>query len=475
MDEPIELKWYEKKQGMTVDSKRKAAERKEAKHLKRKVEQGKAGDDAKARFELKQEKKSARKEAAKSSVENKQDKGPKNAYQILNRTGLFNPNSVPQDAQEVINDFSSVLQHVNPINSKQRAQLPEQIRQLSHYLTDERGSRRLGYMNEKTLVTAYTNYFLWWNLVRLVKLFANLPSEFKKIKDNSVCIDLGSGPLTVVTALFLACPELRKIPLTWYCLDLSSQSLSMGENIYYAVCARLKCEPWKIVRVKGEIGTEIRQKCSLITSANVFNELNEDSKMPPEYYAKKYTDKIMSYINTAEEKTKILLVEPGTPKAARLVSNMRDAFIRKKFYPVAPCSHINECPMNGSRGGKWCNLSFSTDDAPAELKKLSEKSLLPKERAVLSFVAVVKHSYVDDLEKLAENMGEVKTKFQLTIASDPIRLPGDRTGYYACSPRGLILAVSQTKLFSGEILTIKEPKGGLKIDAKSGAEIINLG
>ena len=98
------------------------------------------------------------------------------------------------------------------------------------------------------------------------------------------------------------------------------------------------------------------------------------------------------------------------------------------------------------------------------MKRISEKADLAKDRAVLSFAAVEKkpeNETCDDMRKMR-------------IASDPIRLPGHRTGYYACSEKGLLLAVTEQKLFSGELIVTKVPKKQMPIDEKSGAQIINL-
>jgi hypothetical protein len=120
--------------------------------------------------------------------------------------------------------------------------------------------------------------------------------------------------------------------------------------------------------------------------------------------------------------------------------------------------------MDGKRGGKWCNYVSSTTDAPKALKHLSDSAHLQKERAVLSFIAVQ--------NKVTEEKTEDIT---FRIASDSIRLPGNRQGYYACSPLGLLLVVTQTQLASGESyrLTLNTNKP-LRTDAKSGAYILNL-
>lgn len=449
-NEKTELKWYEKKAGLKIKDKIETEEKKK-----------------------KKEERSFKKNNREiSSIEFSSKKSP-STIKFLDTKSLFSSSAIPQDAKDLIENFNKIVSSSHPLSSKQKVFLAKHIRDLSHNLTDERGNRRIGYMNETTALSAYVHYFMWWNLVRLTKLFSNMDeSFFASLTDESICLDIGSGPLTVVTALFLSRPELRSKKLTWYCMDLSSQALAFGEDIFLSVAARLQCEPWKIIRVKGNFGSSIKQKADLVTTANLFNELQEKSKpqeiknstegVPPDYLSKIYTDRIQEYLNQENDNASVIVIEPGDPRSARLVSLMRASFMRKKFLPMAPCTHCSECPMEGKKGGKWCNFAFTTEDAPRELKKLSERSELPKERAVLSFVAV---------KKQAEEIPE-KGDLSLRITSDLIRLPGNRSGFYACSKKGLILLVTDKNLHSGDFIRIEDPKKSLRTDPKTGALII---
>lgn len=417
--------------------------------------------------------------------------------QILHHESMFPSEKIPEDARNIIENFSDIIQQVQPLNSRQLVKVPLEIRELSHELTDERSERRRSYMNETTRLSSYVRYYMWWNLVRLTRLFANLPQDAFTVSEDAVCLDIGSGPLTVVTALWLARPELRQKKLTWYCLDLSQSALSLGEEIYLAIAAKtLKnsgAAPWKIVRVKGEIGTFIKQKAQLITCANMFNELLQKTDMPPDYSAKKYCESLLGY---AQEKKTILVVEPGVPPSARLLSLMRDAFIRRGMVPISPCPHAAACPMDGKRGGKWCNFAFSTDDAPKKLLKLSAAAELPKERAVLSYLFVSDEA-CNVSGGQAKNEGEKSKDIQsaknnrvlsLRIASDVIKLPDRRgnkqegnfnynEGFYACSEKGLVLAVNKGSkmLMSGDKIDVplkSVNENSPIIDEKSGAKKI---
>ena len=413
---------------------------------------------------------------------------------------LFDIKNLPADAKRILQDFDQIAQSAMPANSKQLVIIPKIIRELSHQMTDDRGSRRLGYMNEKTLLSAYVRYFMWWNLVRLARLFANLDFDF--LSDGDVCLDIGSGPLTLPCALWLARPDLRQKKLVWYVMDISQGALSVGEEIFLALAAKTGGEPWKIVRVKGELGTAVKEKARFVTCANMFNELLQSrGGEPPDYLAKKYSQALFKYLDfengganegraqnaggaANEGRAKsvrgaanggggpaLLLVEPGVPKSARFVSLMRDAFIRRGFVALAPCPHQQSCPMDGRRAGqggangKWCNFAFETDDAPKKLLALSASAGIPKERAVLSFVLAGVET-----DCKPKNCGGL-----LRVASDIIRLPPDgegqkpRVGHYACSEQGLVLALSKggKRVYSGDLLEVEND-----FTPKSGAETI---
>lgn len=453
MEEKIQLKWYEKRQGIKLKDKIKSEQKKkeflEKQNLKKNSDSEKNSQTQKKIHSLKKSK----------FVKPLED--------------LFASEKIPEDAKKIIEEFDKVVESTHPLNSKQKLLLPKQIRSLSHFLTDERGERRLGYMNQTVLLSSYVHYYTWWNLVRLVRLFSNIDKKFFDVKDSSVFLDLGSGPLTVPLALFLSRPELRKKHITFYCLDISQQALAFGENIFLSVAARLKCEPWKIVRVKGELGSSVKEKADFVTSANLFNELCDDFKNPPDFLAKKYTEQILSYLKLENENARYIIVEPGDPRSARLVSLMRGSFMRRGFFPVSPCTHFCQCPMDGKKGGKWCNYAFKTDDAPFELKKLSEKSELPKERAVLSFVAFQKSKdgQIDGCNCFLDERPEF---ISMRITSDLIKLPGGRSGYYACSEKGLLLIVTTQQLLSGQKIRVLNPQKKLPIDSKSGAYIFEL-
>lgn len=426
--------------------------------------------------------------------------------EIVSIEKMFEFTKLTKESRNILENFDNIVQGIRPLNSRQFVQLPKDIRALSHQLTDERGTRRVGYMNANEELSAYVRYFTWWNLVRFTRVFSNLPKNAFNLNDGDFCLDLGSGPLTVVTALWLSRPELREKKLTWYCLDLSSATMSLGEDIYLSVAAKTppknKDVPphWNIIRVKGGNGTSLKNKVSFISCANMYNELSQNLTQNPEDVANLQIKQLLDY---ASENPSIFIAEPGMPVSAHFISLMRNQFIRKNFEIVSPCPHHSKCAMSGLHaryGGsaKWCNFDFTTENAPQRLLKLSRDSGLPKERAVISFMFAKKKESV--AKKIASklsaenrtdstlsanqnplNQSSSATKdneLDLRIASDAFRIPEKGFGYYACSSEGLALVINRSgkRLESGDKIKMSMRKGTdiLSRDKKSGAIEINL-
>jgi len=124
---------------------------------------------------------------------------------------------------------------------------------------------------------------------------------------------------------------------------------------------------------------------------------------------------------------------------------------------------------------KWCNFAFTTDDAPLQLQELSTDAGIPKERAVLSFIIATN---TENIKTETEHDDTAALPLQLRIASAPIRLPGYRTGYYACSRLGLTLVIDAAgmNLKSGDLITAQPLHGfaGLSKDAKTGAKEVAI-
>ncbi|MDR1786297.1 MAG: small ribosomal subunit Rsm22 family protein [Spirochaetaceae bacterium] len=340
----------------------------------------------------------------------------------------------PPEARQILASYDEVIRSVWRVPVRKERRLPQEIRALARAFTGERGTRRMGYLNDPAQGAAYVRYYHWWNLLRLTRLFAALPEEAFPVPEGGVCVDIGSGPLTAVSALYLARPALRDKNITWYCVDRSRQILERGEELFFALQARMmemrgKGE-WRILRVQGGPETPLRQKANLLVAANVFNEIIDRTRTPLEDAAGRAAGRLCSRLRGDAS---LLVIEPGTPRPARFLHFLRGCLLERGFSPIAPCVHSGPCPMDGGRGGKWCHFVFSSADAPDRLRSLSDEAGLPKERAALSFAAF-------GAGREEDSRGPAKGgPLPARITADVIRLPGGRAGLYGCSEAGLTL------------------------------------
>jgi len=160
------------------------------------------------------------------------------------------------------------------------------------------------------------------------------------------------------------------------------------------------------------------------------------------------------------------VAEPGIPRSGEFISILRASFLQEGRLPLSPCTHHGACALPGSRvkgkagagKPKWCHFAFDTDDAPAELHKLSAAANIPKERAVLSFILagpispVKEQKYKIDKKNqypsnISENHPGGNFPVKIRVVSDSFPVYGNSTrkkdqdlwGRYGCSGKGLVL------------------------------------
>jgi len=353
-----------------------------------------------------------------------------------------------------------------PIPGRFRNGLGRDVAALSRQLTSERGTRDDGYLGKPAELSAYLHYFLPWNVYRLSRLFSGLPL---RLEEGNILVDLGSGPLTVPIALWLARPDLRALQLEIRCLDRTGKALEAGKRLFGALAADGESR-WKITTIRGSLGTHILgEKAALVSAANLFNELYQDQRTPA---AEPADRSVRLLAASARDDATILVVEPGVPRSGEFVSALRDAFLRQGRPPLAPCPHAGACPLSGGRrGAKWCHFAFDTDDAPPRLLALSAAAGIPKERATLSFVAVGPQTAVSPADDAAGAL-------DLRLVSDSFPVDGGQFGRYACSALGLTLAVGtgrrMRELESGTLLRLPPGTTASGRDGKSGAALIRV-
>ena len=396
-----------------------------------------------------------------------------------------------EDTKALLNSFDLIIKDALKLSSKQVASVPKDIRILFHELTNERGSRKVNYLNNPVKLTAYIYHYMWWNLVRISKLIGNLDFD---LKDGDIIADFGCGPMTLMCAFWIAKPELRSKKLHWYCADISGKALAAGEALFNSLFtftnqkAGIEQTPnWKLTKLNGSFGLPLKEKVNLFVSANMFNEIFWDSSIKIDGEAERAARTIQHYL---QKNGAALIIEPGIPLAGEFVSALRKNFIEKKYKIISPCPHVEICPIPGKKtaeqknikypiaSDKWCHFSFYADDAPPKLVELSEAARLEKTRASLSFI------YCREEEKKEQPVESKKEKkdFLARISSEIIKLDDGKIGRYACSEKGFLLLTEKkgprSKLkeyVDGSLIKIEDEKiNRFFHDRKTGALIIRV-
>jgi len=393
----------------------------------------------------------------------------------------------------ILNSIPALIEKTFPIPQKFRNKLPSDINELSHLLTNNRGNRSLSYLSRPNYLSAYLYYFLPWNLYRLCLLLPTLELTFSP---GDIITDLGCGPLTFTSALWITYPALRDVPLEFNCIDRSSPALEAGKIFFTSLCQtngnkNLNNDVWKINLIKEDIdfrkdtlavsGKKIK-KSSFVCAINIFNEIYEKLPHNNTEGLRRMAANIAKLMHgEASAQGSILTVEPGIPQSGRFISFLRSAFLELNRPPASPCTHCEICPfINGSaktlRGRnwidtkkRWCHFAYETYDAPNDLRRLSAAAKLPKDRLVLSYL------FTGKTQKNFSHKHEETNKAR--VISDAFALPNNRYGRYGCSSQGLVLLTGDKNHIentnSGSIVKIIYNTNKQQ-DIKSGALIVNL-
>ncbi|MDL2279600.1 hypothetical protein LJC15_02925 [Desulfovibrio sp. OttesenSCG-928-G11] len=284
--------------------------------------------------------------------------------------------------------------------------LPFAVRDLSRLLTAERGSRGMSYWAAPRYVAAYLRYFLPWNLYRLACF---LPGLDIPLHSGARLLDLGSGPLTMPLALWLARPDIRSLELEIVCADTSPKIMERGRDIFTALAG--KNSPWRIRLLRGTAENTLRRQergsISLLTAGNILNETAGASGKQDRDAARDAASFSRSLAACLAPDGRALLLEPGTRLGGGLIGLCRRAALELGLKPLAPCTQAGLCPLlpekNGhsgqtqrsayarkGQGLSWCHFSLPLQKVPEALVALSAKAGLEKERLTCSFLLLAR-------------------------------------------------------------------------------------
>lgn len=168
-------------------------------------------------------------------------------------------------------------------------------------------------------------------------------------------IDIGSGPGTASIAALGAWPSLTDITM----VEADKRFAALAAALLPQ--AKLLQQPFLQAHLSAE----------LVIAAYVFAEL-------PEAQAS------VSALHVWQQaQTMLIIIEPGTPKGFARIREARAALIKAGANIVGPCTHHNDCPM---QGGDWCHFKTRLSRSRAHMQ--AKSATVPFEDESFSWVAV---------------------------------------------------------------------------------------
>ena len=377
-------------------------------------------------------------------------------------TPLFTPLSA--ELRTFLERLPELLDQVMPLRGAHRKDLPDAVLELSSLLTAERSGLALPYWSSPRLTSAYLRYFLPWNLIRLGRFLPSLPLPVPP--PGALVLDLGSGPLTLPLALWLALPAWREIPLDVLAVDASVQPMELGRRLFALVASN---SPWRIRTLRAPLHKALYEAHGtpfLITAGNVLNELAEHKERHGEAsQAERLAEMAGRMSARLTENGAILCVEPGTRLGGTVLEQLRAGAMEARLQPVSPCPHDGECPLLGRRGvgSGWCHALMDNDGAPSWLQQLTEAAHLGKSSLSLAHMLLRR---VDEKEERA-----TESVSQARVLSDAFAVPGLGLARYACTGQGLVLLAASAGAAQGALARIR-PSRPPRRDAKTGAAVM---
>ena len=405
----------------------------------------------------------------------------------------------------------TALNAVLPLKKSHREALPRNIIELSRLLTVNRADLRSPYWAKPALTSAYVHYFLPWNIYRLSRLLAGL--QLPKPDEGHFVLDVGSGPLTMPLALWLAHPQWRKKKLQLVAADCAGHPLRLGKELLVRLAEEEGVEPWDIHLVQAPFLQALRscqpmlkkgQKPLLVTAANVLNELpfpkkarfeDDEEESEEELYYSRFEDVVSSVgylLRKGPDNARALFVEPGTRLGGLTLMRLRGMILEQGLEVHGPCPHHGLCPLlqemdfadETSRiaGKTWCHATFAPIGAPDWLAELTAQTGFARESLSLSWLEVGKEQEAQELSAneegdsaQAKGHNRSRSAIEARVISNAFSVPGLGRCRYACSQLGLLLLADAQDIPDGASLTLDvKDIGAARKDRRSGARILRI-
>lgn len=232
--------------------------------------------------------------------------------------------------------------------------------------------RYLKHGHERTSYMRSLEDRLAYIAARMPATFGACSAAFKEVASrlNTPCqtlLDLGSGPGTALWAAISAFPLLKHLTA----IEQDQELASLGKRLSLSSPLQsLRSTQW----LSGNLQkSESFPPNDLVVMSYVLGEL-EPQTIPP------LIERAFAATNHA-----LIIIEPGTPAGFERIRLVREQLIALKGHMVAPCPHMNACPMSGN---DWCH--FAARLTRSQAHRTIKEGTLNYEDEKFSYVAFAK-------------------------------------------------------------------------------------
>jgi ribosomal protein RSM22 (predicted rRNA methylase) len=165
----------------------------------------------------------------------------------------------------------------------------------------------------------------------VIACLRELPADFAP----QSFLDAGSGPGTASWAAVETFPDISRIVM----LDNNAKFLKLAKNLSVSSSHAALKKPMALV---GDFNLAAEEMtCDLVVASYALAEVPLG----------KSTKAALALWRNCKQA--LVIIEPGTPKGFARILEARTALIAEGAHIVAPCTHVNACPMVGQ---DWCHF-----------------------------------------------------------------------------------------------------------------------
>lgn len=214
---------------------------------------------------------------------------------------------------------------------------------------------------------------------------------------NSV-LDLGGGPGTALWAVATILPHIKQATT----LEQDASWIKIGKQLTSNCQTTLfRDAVWKQMDLRLSTGMPSSLfTADLIIGSYLLGELPEETMLAVVEKAWEGADKML------------LLVEPGTPAGFERICAARTWLLKQGAHIVAPCTHANACPMEGSN---WCHFGQKVLRTPLHMRL--KGGTLDYEEEKYSYLLVAKTAVKTESSRLLRPPRRRSKHLHLTLCS----------------------------------------------------------